>query len=100
MERAFQLEPQLRGLLGRDEGKAEPEDRHESTKAYLDYMRLRCGELHRVLKRTGSFLTLVRGQHFDPRPRHDRLTLRNDDLGRVANSGTIYTAGNKNPAVL
>src|SRR5437868_9520514 len=31
------------------------EDRHESTKAYIDYMRPRCDELHRVLKKTGSF---------------------------------------------
>src|SRR6266404_2083885 len=30
-------------------------DRHESTKAYIDYMRPRCVELHRVLKKTGSF---------------------------------------------
>ena len=30
------------------------EDRHESTKAYIDYMRPRCLELHRVLKDTGS----------------------------------------------
>lgn len=31
------------------------EDRHESTKAYIEYMRPRCLELHRVLKKTGSF---------------------------------------------
>ncbi|MGH7984073.1 MAG: DNA methyltransferase [Candidatus Udaeobacter sp.] len=31
------------------------EDRHESTKAYIGYMRPRCIELHRVLKKTGSF---------------------------------------------
>ena len=30
-------------------------DRHASTKAYVDYMRPRCVELHRVLKKTGSF---------------------------------------------
>jgi DNA modification methylase len=30
-------------------------DRHASTQAYIDYMRPRCVELHRVLKRTGSF---------------------------------------------
>lgn len=29
-------------------------DRHESTKAYIDFMRPRCVELHRVLKATGS----------------------------------------------
>ena len=31
------------------------EDRHENTKAYIDYMRPRCVELARVLKTTGSF---------------------------------------------
>ncbi len=31
------------------------EDRHASTEAYIDYMRPRCVELHRVLKPTGSF---------------------------------------------
>lgn len=31
------------------------EDRHESTKAYIEFMRPRCEQLHRVLKRTGSF---------------------------------------------
>lgn len=31
------------------------EDRHASTQAYIDYMRPRCVELKRVLKRTGSF---------------------------------------------
>ena len=31
------------------------DDRHESTKAYIDYMRPRCEQLARVLKKTGSF---------------------------------------------
>jgi DNA modification methylase len=31
------------------------EDRHTSTKAYIDFMRPRCVQLHRVLKKTGSF---------------------------------------------
>src|ERR1700679_590288 len=31
------------------------EDRHESTKAYIDFMRPRCVDLARVLKPTGSF---------------------------------------------
>ena len=30
-------------------------DRHASTQAYIDFMRPRCVELHRVLKTTGSF---------------------------------------------
>ncbi len=31
------------------------DDRHASTQAYIDFMRPRCVELHRVLKPTGSF---------------------------------------------
>ncbi len=31
------------------------DDRHESTKAYIEFMRPRCVELRRVLKETGSF---------------------------------------------
>ncbi len=31
------------------------EDRHASTQAYIDYMRPRCVELARLLKKTGSF---------------------------------------------
>ena len=31
------------------------EDRHESTNAYVGYMGPRCVELHRVLKKSGSF---------------------------------------------
>jgi len=31
------------------------EDRHASTQAYINFMRPRCAELHRVLKETGSF---------------------------------------------
>ncbi|MBC8217668.1 MAG: restriction endonuclease [Planctomycetes bacterium] len=31
------------------------EDRHASTQAYIEFMRSRCVELHRVLKKTGSF---------------------------------------------
>jgi len=31
------------------------EDRHESTQSYVEFMRARCFELHRILKQTGSF---------------------------------------------
>ncbi len=31
------------------------EDRHASTQAYIEFMRSRCVELRRVLKKTGSF---------------------------------------------
>jgi DNA modification methylase len=37
------------------------EDRHESTKAYIDYMRPRCVELARVLKKTGSPIITATG---------------------------------------
>ena len=30
-------------------------DRHENTRAYIDYLRPRCVQLARVLKKTGSF---------------------------------------------
>jgi 16S rRNA G966 N2-methylase RsmD len=31
------------------------DDRHASTQAYIEFMRPRCVEMHRVLKKTGSF---------------------------------------------
>ncbi len=40
---------------GETQEKRSFDDRHESTRAYIDYMRPRCVELHRVLKQTGSF---------------------------------------------
>jgi DNA modification methylase len=40
---------------GESKEKRSFDDRHESTKAYIDYMRPRCVELARVLKKTGSF---------------------------------------------
>jgi DNA modification methylase len=36
------------------------EDRHESTRAYIDYMRPRCVQLARVLKKTGQLLLSLR----------------------------------------
>src|SRR5437764_1363564 len=40
---------------GENREKREVEDRHESTRAYIDYMRPRCLELARLLRKTGSF---------------------------------------------
>lgn len=40
---------------GESKEKRSFEDRHESTQAYIEYMRPRCVELARVLKKTGSF---------------------------------------------
>lgn len=40
---------------GESKEKRSFDDRHESTQAYIDYMRPRCVELARVLKKTGSF---------------------------------------------
>jgi 16S rRNA G966 N2-methylase RsmD len=34
------------------------EDRHASTQAYIDFMRPRCVELHRVLKKTGDTMAV------------------------------------------
>ncbi len=54
------------------------EDRHESTKAYIDYMRPRCVELARVLKKTGSFY-----YHCDWHARHEsseEIPIHGNDL--------------------
>ena len=40
---------------GESKEKRSFDDRRESTKAYIDYMRPRCVQLARVLKQTGSF---------------------------------------------
>lgn len=40
---------------GESKEKRSFEDRHESTEAYIEFMRPRCVELARVLKKTGSF---------------------------------------------
>ncbi len=45
------------------------EDRHASTQAYIDFMRPRCVELARVLKKTGSFY-----YHCDWHARRDALS--------------------------
>ena len=37
------------------------EDRHESTRAYIDIMRPRCVDLARVLRKTGSFYVTATG---------------------------------------
>jgi hypothetical protein len=51
-----QLGPCRTGQLrGETKEKSAFEDRHENTKAYIDYMRPRCVQLARVLKKTGSF---------------------------------------------
>jgi hypothetical protein len=49
--------PQRRHRISRGETKEKRafEDRHENTKAYIDYLRPRCVQLARVLKKTGSF---------------------------------------------
>ena len=40
---------------GESKEKRSFDDRHESTHAYIDYLRPRCVQLARVLKKTGSF---------------------------------------------
>ena len=51
------------------------EDRHENTRAYIDYMRPRCEQLARVLKKTGSFYYHCdwHASHY-VKPRENRLT--------------------------
>ena len=39
------------------------DDRHASTQAYIEYMRPRCVELSRMLKKTGSFYFITTGMH-------------------------------------
>jgi DNA modification methylase len=68
------------------------EDRHESTQAYIDYMRPRCVELARVLKKTGSF-------YFQNEIVWKRADAHSDakqgakHFGRVHDSIFFYTAG-------
>ena len=60
------------------------EDRHENTRAYIDYMRPRCAELSRVLKKTGTFY-----YHCDDHASHyvkvmlDRIFGENNFLNEV-----------------
>ncbi len=62
------------------------EDRHENTKAYIDYMRPRCVQLARVLKKTGSFY-----YHCDWHASHyvkvmlDQIFGENNFLNEIAN---------------
>jgi hypothetical protein len=41
--------------------KRRSDDRHESTTAYIDYMRPRCEQLARVLKKTAAFIITATG---------------------------------------
>ncbi len=54
------------------------EDRHESTQAYIEYMRPRCVELARVLKKTGSFY-----YHCDDHASHYVKVMLDQILGEV-----------------
>ena len=53
--RNYGQRPDWHSLWGETKEKRAFEDRHENTKAYIDYMRPRCVQLARVLKQTGSF---------------------------------------------
>ena len=63
------------------------EDRHENTKAYIDYMRPRCVQLARVLKKTGSFY-----YHCDWRASHYVKVMLDQILGE--NNFALATQGN------
>ena len=62
------------------------EDRHENTKAYIDYMRPRCVQLARVLKKTGSFY-----YHCDWHASHYVNKVQGGDMGLDADSMNCYT---------
>ena len=68
-----------RTFWGETKEKRSFEDRHESTKAYIDYMRPRCVELARVLKKTGSFY-----YHCDWHASHYVKVMLNEKRGNVA----------------
>jgi hypothetical protein len=55
IEQSFNSNRNYEVFWGETKEKRSFEDRHESTKAYIDYMRPRCVERARVLKKTGSF---------------------------------------------
>ncbi len=64
------------------------EDRHESTKAYVEYMRPRCVELARVLKKTGSFY-----YHCDWHASHYVKVMLDQIFGRI--SSRTKSSGNE-----
>ena len=93
------------------------EDRHASTQAYIDYMRPRCVELARVLKKTGSFyyhcdwhashyvkvmLDQILGENnflneiiWKRQSAHSDAKQGSKHLGRVHDSILLYTGGGK-----
>ena len=93
------------------------DDRHENTKAYVDYMRPRCVEMSRVLKKTGSFyyhcdwhashyvkvmLDQVFGENnfineiiWKRQSSHNDAKQGSKHLGRVHDSIFLYCGGNE-----
>ena len=93
------------------------EDRHASTQAYIDYMRPRCVELSRVLKKTGSFyyhcdwhashyvkvmLDQILGENkfvneviWKRQSAHSDAKQGSKHLGRIHDSILLYTGGGK-----
>ncbi len=93
------------------------EDRHASTQAYIDYMRPRCVELARVLKKTGSFyyhcdwhashyvkvmLDQIFGENgfvneiiWKRQSAHNDAKQGSKHLGRVHDTLLLYTGGDK-----
>ncbi len=94
------------------------EDRHESTNAYIDYMRPRCSEIRRVLKKTGSFyyhcdwhashyvkvmLDYIFGENnfvneiiWKRQSAHNDAKQGSKHLGRVHDTVFLYCGGDKN----
>lgn len=93
------------------------DDRHESTRAYIDYMRPRCLQLSRVLKKTGSFyyhcdwhaahyvkvmLDEIMGENnfvneivWKRQSAHNDAKQGSKHLGRVHDSIFLYAGGSK-----
>src|SRR5471030_2661856 len=71
------------------------EDRHESTRAYIEFMRPRCVELARVLKKTGSFF-----YHCDWHASHyvkvmlDQIFSENNFINEIVWKRTTTVKGN------
>jgi hypothetical protein len=69
------------------------EDRHASTQAYIEYMRPRCVELARVLKKTGSGERGRRGNN--GLPLITRLvTVRSHDVSHTNEPSALSSGGN------
>ena len=70
------------------------EDRHENTKAYIDYLRPRCVQLARVLKQTGSFY-----YHCDWHANHYVKVMLDQIFGRIISRTKLFGSEQAHTAV-